>query len=80
MLTHAALCVCACQVVVDQGVLTRAASDLTVSGASSIADNTLEYSMRCVMWALHSHELMHVADGQSVRLSGGIRGGRGEGS
>ena len=45
-------------VVVAQGVLQRASAELTIKDASAIADNTLEYSVRCVLWALGAPELL----------------------
>ena len=40
------------QVVVEQGVLTKASAELTMAQASAIADNTLEHTVRATLWAL----------------------------
>lgn len=40
------------QVVISQGVLTRASAELTMSQAEAIADNTLVYTVQSTMWAL----------------------------
>ncbi|GAX83431.1 hypothetical protein CEUSTIGMA_g10856.t1 [Chlamydomonas eustigma] len=53
-------------VVIDQNVLTRASSDLTMSEASSIADNTLEYTVRSLLWALRAPEILKVTHGSYV--------------
>ena len=67
--SHFAVCT---QVVIDQNVLTRASSELKMSEASAIADNTLEYTVRSLMWALHAPEVLKVTRGEGcwvVRLS-----------
>ena len=50
-------------VVVPQAVLVRASSELTVKDASAIADTTLEFSMRAILWALGAPELLIAAAG-----------------
>lgn len=43
-----------------------------MSEASAIADNTLEYTVRSLMWALHAPEVLKVTRGEGcwvVRLS-----------
>lgn len=61
------------QVVVAQGVLQRASAELTIKDASAIADNTLEYSVRSVLWALDAPELLCASEGAA-----GGPGGAGE--
>jgi hypothetical protein len=53
-------------VVVPQAVLVRASSELTVKDASAIADTTLEFSMRAILWALGAPELLIAAAGRGV--------------
>mmetsp|Transcript_6724 Transcript_6724/g.14841 ORF Transcript_6724/g.14841 Transcript_6724/m.14841 type:complete len:727 (-) Transcript_6724:464-2644(-) len=53
-------------VVIDQGVLTRASSELTIPEASAIADNTLEYTVRSVLWALRAPEILKVTNGSFI--------------
>lgn len=48
-----------------QGVLQRASAELTIKDASAIADNTLEYSVRCVLWALGAPELLIASQGEA---------------
>ncbi len=54
------------QVVVAQGVLQRASAELTIKDASAIADNTLECSVRSVLWALGAPELLRASQGACV--------------
>jgi hypothetical protein len=56
------------QVVVAQGVLQRASAELTIKDASAIADNTLEFSVRSVLWALGAPELLRASQGAARRL------------
>jgi hypothetical protein len=51
------------QVVVPQGVLTRASAELTINEASAIADNTLEVSCRSILWALNVPEVLRASAG-----------------
>lgn len=66
-------CTCMChmthtrpQVVVDQDVLLKASAELTFAEASSIAENTLQYSVRSILWALQAPELLKASDGERV--------------
>lgn len=52
------------QVVVPQGVLTRASAELTINEASAIADNTLEVSCRAILWALGAPEMLRASAGR----------------
>jgi hypothetical protein len=52
------------QVVVPQGVLTRASAELTINKASAIADNTLEVSCRAILWALNVPEVLRASAGE----------------
>jgi hypothetical protein len=49
---------------VDQNVLTRASSELTMHEASAIADNTLEYTVRSLLSALKTPEVLKVTRGE----------------
>lgn len=40
------------QLVVEQGVLLRASKELTMATATGIADSAMEYTVKCVLWAL----------------------------
>lgn len=40
------------QMVVEQGVLLRASKDLTMATATGIADSAMEYTVKCILWAL----------------------------
>lgn len=53
------------QVVVDQNVLIKASPDLTMAEATSIADNTLQYTVRSTLWALRAPEILMVCNGMS---------------
>jgi hypothetical protein len=55
----------AVQVVVPQGVLTRASAELTINEASAIADNTLEVSCRAILWALNVPEVLRASAGEA---------------
>jgi hypothetical protein len=57
----------AVQVVVPQGVLTRASAELTINQASAIADNTLEVSCRAILWALNVPEVLRASAGKHLR-------------
>ena len=54
------------QVTIDQNVLVRASSELTMPEASRIADNTLEYTVKTMLWALRAPEILKVAQGTFV--------------
>jgi hypothetical protein len=61
-------------VVVSQGVLQRASAELTIQEASAIADNTLEFSARSVLWALGAPEVLRASQGEGgERGCGGAR-------
>lgn len=51
------------QVVVDQDVLTKASAELTIPEAGAIAENTLQYSVRSMLWALQAPEILKASDG-----------------
>lgn len=51
------------QVVVPQGVLVRASTQLTVTQALEIADMTLETSCRAIQWALNVPEVLLASAG-----------------
>ena len=53
------------QVVVPQGVLTRASAQLTVTQALEIADMTLETSCRAIQWALNVPEVLLASSGRA---------------
>jgi hypothetical protein len=55
-------------VVVNQGILQQASKELTISQASTIADNTLEYTIRAILWSLKAPEVLVGAQG--ARLMG----------
>ncbi len=50
--------------VIDQNVLTRASSELTMTEASAIADNTLEYTVKSLLWALRAPEILKATNGE----------------
>ncbi len=50
-------------VVVNQGILQQASKELTIAQASTIADNTLEYTIRAILWALRAPEILVGAQG-----------------
>ena len=49
---------------IDQNVLIKASAELTMNEASSIADNTLEYTVRSLLWALRAPEILKANDGE----------------
>ncbi len=51
-------------VVVNQGILQQASRDLTIAQASTIADNTLEYTIRAILWALRAPEILVTTQGE----------------
>lgn len=51
------------QVVVDQDVLTKASAELTIAEASAIADKTLQFTVRFILWALRAPEILLVSNG-----------------
>jgi hypothetical protein len=61
--------VVAVQVVVPQGVLTRASAELTINEASAIADNTLEVSCRSILWALNVPEVLRASAGEQTKAA-----------
>ena len=63
------------QVVIDQNVLIKASAELTMTEASSIADNTLEYTVRSLLWALRAPEILKANNGEAVRGAGRGWGG-----
>ena len=63
------------QVVIDQNVLIKASAELTMTEASSIADNTLEYTVRSLLWALHAPEILKANNGEGGWGGDGARNG-----
>lgn len=53
-------------VVVNQGILQQASRDLTIAQASTIADNTLEYTIRACLWALNAPEILVATQGKAA--------------
>lgn len=51
------------QVVVDQDMLTKASAELTIPEAGAIAENTLQYSVRSLLWALQAPEILKASNG-----------------
>jgi hypothetical protein len=51
-------------VVVNQGILPQASKELTIAQASTIADNTLEYTIRAILWSLRAPEILVGAQGE----------------
>ncbi|MEW5307186.1 MAG: hypothetical protein WDW36_009594 [Sanguina aurantia] len=60
-------------VVIEQDVLTKASSEVTMLEASAIADVTLEATVRSILWALKAPELLKVTDGVFVWHGRGLR-------
>ena len=50
--------------VVDQDVLTKASAELTIPEAAAIAENTLQYSVRSMLWALQAPEILKASNGE----------------
>lgn len=46
-----------------QDILTKASTDLTIADASGIADNTLEFTIRAILWALRAPEVLRANRG-----------------
>ena len=61
--------------VIDQNVLIKASAELTMTEASSIADNTLEYTVRSLLWALRAPEILKANSGKGRWGRDGARNG-----
>lgn len=48
----------------DQDVLTKASAELTMPEACAIADKTLQYTVRSILWALKAPEILKVSHGE----------------